>query len=215
MLEHKHCNRHDPHPGEDQKEFFNELAEEWDKISVHEKEKVEYITSLLDLKGNEKILDVGTGTGVMISFYEEYLTNGSVKGVDFSENMICQCKKKYPLSEHPNVSFEVADIYDITSREEYDIIMCYSCFPHFTDHQRAIDIFASALKKDGIFAIAHSSSRDHINHVHSHSSSNIQNDVLPSLEELSSMMKKAGLSVTFERSDNEYHIIIGLKSNYL
>lgn len=212
-MEH-HCkghHHHNPAPGEDQKEFFNKLAKEWDEISIHEGEKVDYITSLLKLKGTERILDVGTGTGVMIPFYEKHLTTGSVLAVDFSENMIQQCQQKFPISDHPNIEFKVADIYDMEYQDEFDVVMSYSCFPHFTDHQRAIDIFARSLKTNGKFAIAHSSSRDHINHVHSHSSSHIQNDVLPSLEELNKMMGKAGLFVIFEQSDEEYHIIIGVK----
>ena len=205
---HEHRN---PAPGEDQKEFFNKLAGEWDKITIHDENKVRYITSLLELKGNEKILDVGTGTGVMIPFYEEMITTGSILAVDFSENMISQCRKKFPRSEHPGVTFEVADVYDLKNTNEFDVVMCYSCFPHFTDHQKAIGIFARALRPGGKFAITHSSSRDHINHVHSDSSHHIQKDVLPSLKELNSMFAKANLSVVFERSDDEYHIINGKK----
>jgi demethylmenaquinone methyltransferase/2-methoxy-6-polyprenyl-1,4-benzoquinol methylase len=210
-MKHCHNGHRRPAPGEDQKEFFNKLADDWDNISVHEKEKVEYITSLLELKGNEKILDVGTGTGVMIPFYEKRLTSGSIRAVDFSEKMISKCKEKFPPSKHPMVAFEVADIYDLTYEEEFDVVMCYSCFPHFADHQRAIDIFTKALRPGGKFVIAHSSSRDHINHIHSGSSHHIQKDVLPALEELSAMLGRAGLSVIFEQSDTDYHIMIGDK----
>jgi demethylmenaquinone methyltransferase/2-methoxy-6-polyprenyl-1,4-benzoquinol methylase len=205
-MEHKHHAR-----GEGQKEFFDKLAGEWDTITFHEEKKVRYITSLLKLNGGEDILDVGTGTGVMVPFYEEYLKTGSIIAIDFSENMISQCMKKFPRAEHPNVAFEVADVYDLKSEEEFDVVMCYSCFPHFADHQRAIDIFACSLRQGGKFAIAHSSSRDHINHVHSDSSHHIQKDLLPSLTELDSMFNNADLHVSFERSDSEYHIIIGEK----
>jgi len=208
---HSHNHDHNPGEGEDQKAFFNKLAGEWDSVSVHETEKVRYITSLLKIKGNERILDVGTGTGIMIPFYEEKLSTGSVLAIDFAEKMIQKCREKYSSSDHPKVSFEVADVYDLSFNKEFDIVMCYSCFPHLTEHQKAINIFAKALKKGGKYAIAHSSSRDHINHIHSHSSHHIQKDVLPDLKELSAMFIKAGLSVTFERSDRDYHIIIGEK----
>jgi len=213
-MEHGHRHRN-PAPGEGQKEFFNKLAGEWDTITIHDENKVRYITSLLSLDGNERILDVGAGTGVMVPFYKEHITTGSVLAIDFSENMISQCRKKFPPSEHPNVAFEVADVYDLKFEKEFDVVMCYSCFPHFTDHQRAIDIFARSLRQGGKFAIAHSSSRDHINHIHGGSSHHIQKDVLPSLKELNSMFVKAGLSVTFERSDDDYHIIVGEKKRRL
>jgi cyclopropane fatty-acyl-phospholipid synthase-like methyltransferase len=63
------------------KGFFNEKAEVWDEISVHNLEKVQYISELLDIRGDDRILDVGTGTGIMIPFYEKYLVNGSVVAV--------------------------------------------------------------------------------------------------------------------------------------
>jgi len=210
LMEHKHHgNHHEPAPGEDQKEFFNKLAGEWDVINVNDENKIRYIVSLLELKGKEDILDVGTGTGVMIPFYKENLIEGSILAVDFSENMISKCREKFPPSGCPDINFEVADIYETTYKERFDVVVCYSCFPHFADHQRAVDILSEALKSGGRLAIAHSSSRDHINHVHSHSSHHIQRDVLPDLQELGSMFNKAGLSVTFKRSDDDYHIIIG------
>ena len=211
-MEHRHCGGHHGHAsGEDQKEFFNKLADEWDVITVHNEDRVRYIVSLLKLKGTEKILDVGTGTGVMIPFYEEHLTSGSVHAMDFSEKMIARCNEKFPAFGHPNVTFGVADVYDMKYRDEFDIVMCYSCFPHFSDHQRAVDILAGALRPGGRLAIAHATSRDRVNNVHSQSSRHIQNDVLPCLNELGSMFGKAGLSAVFRQSDDEYHIIIGEK----
>ena len=64
------------------KDFFNEKAEIWDEITVHDLEKVQYITEMLNIQGDDKILDVGTGTGIMIPFYERYLVNGGVVGED-------------------------------------------------------------------------------------------------------------------------------------
>jgi len=197
---------------ENNKEFFDRLADAWDNISIHDMNKVEYITSLLEMKGTERILDVGTGTGIMMPFYEKRLTTGSVLAVDISENMISRCKKKYPACDHPSLEFKVADIYDLDLENEFDVVMCYSCFPHFKDHQRAVDIFARSLKSNGRFVIAHSSSRDHINHVHKHGGADICEDVLPTLGELTKIANASGLSVIFERSDSEYHIIIAVKT---
>jgi len=207
----KHCDHQHDHKGKDQKEFFNGLANSWDNISVHDLIKVDYIISLLNLKGNEKIIDVGTGTGVLIPFYEKYLTSGSVLAVDFSNEMISRCKEKYPEAEHPLVKFEVTDIYDTAYEKEFDIVMCYSCFPHFNDHQKVVNILSHSLNPNGKLIIAHSSSRNHINHVHKHGGSDIHDDVLPTLEELSTILAKAKLQTVFQRSDGGYHIIIAEK----
>ena len=87
------------------KNFFNEKAEIWDEITVHNLEKVQYITEMLGIHGDDRILDVGTGTGIMIPFYERYLVNGSVVAVDYSEKMIEVARSKYPEKEHPKISY--------------------------------------------------------------------------------------------------------------
>jgi Methylase involved in ubiquinone/menaquinone biosynthesis len=207
----KHCDHQHNHGEKNQREFFNELANSWDNISIHDLTKVDYIISLLGLKGDERIMDVGTGTGILIPFYEKYLTSGSVLAVDFSKEMISRCKEKYPEAEHPLVRFEVTDVYDTAYEKEFDVVTCYSCFPHFNDHQKVVDILSRSLNPGGKFMIAHSSSRDHINHVHRHGGSDIHDDVLPTLEELSILFTKSELHILFERSDEDYHIIIAEK----
>ena len=209
----KHCNHQHNNAEKDQKEFFNRLANDWDNISIHDLKKVDYIISLLNLKGNEKIMDVGTGTGILIPFYEKYLTSGSILALDFSEEMITCCKEKYPKIEHPLVEFTMTDIYDTAYEDEFDVVMCYSCFPHFNDHQKVTDVMSRSLSPRGKLVIAHSSSRDHINHVHRHGGSDIHDDILPTLEELSTIVANAGLKTVFERSDGDYHIIIAKKNS--
>jgi ubiquinone/menaquinone biosynthesis C-methylase UbiE len=79
-----------------QKDFFNEKARIWDEITVHNLEKVQYIAELLGIHSDDRILDIGTGTGIMIPFYEKYLVDGSVVAVDYSEKMIEMARSKYP-----------------------------------------------------------------------------------------------------------------------
>jgi demethylmenaquinone methyltransferase/2-methoxy-6-polyprenyl-1,4-benzoquinol methylase len=114
-----------------QRDFFNERAEKWDKITIHNLEKVQYITDLMQIQCNDKKLDVGTGTGVMIPFYEKYLVTGCVVAVDYSEKMIAVARSKYSEKEHPLVSFLASDVYELKFDSEFDLVVCYSCFPHF------------------------------------------------------------------------------------
>jgi len=194
-----------------QKEFFNEKAEVWDEITIHDLGKVQYITDLLGIQGNDKILDVGTGTGIMIPFYEKHLTDGCIVAVDYSDKMIEVARSKYPAKEHPKVTFLVADVYELKYDEEFDIVVCYSCFPHFVNQPLAIDLLSKALKRGGRLAVAHSNSADKINGVHMNGGVEIKNDFLPSMQQLRQMMMANGLKVTFERDDEEYFICIATK----
>ena len=193
------------------KNFFNEKAEIWDEITVHNLEKVQYITEMLGIHGDDRILDVGTGTGIMIPFYERYLVNGSVVAVDYSEKMIEVARSKYPEKEHPKISYLVSDVYDLKYDSDFDIVVCYSCFPHLVDQTLALKILSKALKKGGRLVVAHSDSAKTINGVHMNSGE-VRNDCLPSMELLKQMMKESGLEVTFERNDENYFICIARKA---
>ena len=194
-----------------QRDFFNEKAGIWDKITVHNLEKVQYIIELLGLHSNDRVLDVGTGTGIMIPFYERYLVDGSVVAVDYSEKMIEVARSKYPEKEHPLISYLVSDVYQLKYDADFDLVVCYSCFPHFVDQHLAIKILSKALKKGGCLVVAHSDSAKTINGVHMNGGVEIGNDFLPSMELLKQTMKKSGLAVTFERDDESYFICIARK----
>ena len=193
------------------KDFFNEKAGLWDEITVHNLEKVQYITEMLRIHSDDRILDVGTGTGIMIPFYEKNLVDGSVVAVDYSEKMIEVARSKYPEKEHPKISYLVADVYDLKYDEDFDIVVCYSCFPHLVDPPLAIKILSRALKKGGCLAVAHSESAETINGVHMNSGGEVGNDRLPSMELLKQMMKESGLEVAFERNDENYFVCIARK----
>jgi demethylmenaquinone methyltransferase/2-methoxy-6-polyprenyl-1,4-benzoquinol methylase len=193
------------------REFFNEKAEIWDKITIHKLQKVQYITELLKIQPDDKILDVGTGTGIMIPFYEKYLVDGSVVAVDYSEKMIEVARLKYPQKEHPRVSFLVSDVYDLNYDAEFDLVVCYSCFPHFIDQPLALKILSKVLRKGGRLAVAHSDSAKKINGVHMNGGVEVGNDFLPRMELLRQMMEESGLDVTFERDDENYFICIAKK----
>ncbi len=194
-----------------QKDFFNQKAKVWDSITIHNLEKVQYITELLKIQSDDKILDVGTGTGIMIPFYEKYLVNGRVVAVDYSKKMIDIARSKYPEEDHPLISYRVSDVYELKYDNEFDLVVCYSCFPHFVDQLLALKILSKALRKGGRLVVGHSDSARKINGVHINGGVEIENDFLPTMEILKHMMKESGLTVTFERDDEDYFICITKK----
>lgn len=197
-------------PNGKQKEFFDSHAEEWDEINHNDPSKLEYISDILDIEGNESILDVGTGTGVMIPYYQERLRGGSITALDFSPWMILRASLKYPPSD--GLRYVMKDVCDLEPTGSYDLIVCYSCFPHFPDPQRALRAMSGALKQGGRLAIAHSSSKEFINHVHSCGGEEISRDFLPDAGIMGELFAEQGIDTVFSRDDGDYYIVIGRKT---
>jgi ubiquinone/menaquinone biosynthesis C-methylase UbiE len=195
-----------------QKEFFDAHAHEWDDINHNDPSKLGYISDLLDIKGGERILDVGTGTGVMIPYYLQRLRNGTVTALDFSEEMIRKASLKYPRSER--LEYVVSDVCDLEPSYSYDLIVCYSCFPHFPDPRKALKAMTGALKNGGRLAIAHSSSKEFINQVHRDGGEEISKDFLPNAEIMSELYREQGIETVFSRDDSDYYVVIGKKISF-
>ncbi len=143
------------------REFFNSLAEKWDSICHHDFKKIQNIVSLSGVKKNSKILDVGTGTGVLVPYLLESFPQ-HITAIDVSENMIKVAKKKINDSR---VSFIVKDFFQLEV-QSFDYIFFYSVYPHFLDKEALFMHAKKLLKKDGKIVIAHSESKEKINSIH-------------------------------------------------
>ncbi|WP_196001559.1 class I SAM-dependent methyltransferase [Clostridium sp. 1001271B_151109_B4] len=183
----------------DNREFFNSLAYKWDEICDHDDKKIREILELSNVKKDSKILDIGTGTGILISYLLEKLPSKLV-GVDISENMIEVARKKY---KDEDVKFIVSDIMNF-NEDKYDYIFIYSAYPHFKDKEKLFEHLSELLNENGKVIIAHSQSRDEINHVHSKSDI-VKEDILLSVEDNSKIINKyLKIEKTIDNSEMYY-----------
>ncbi|MBU5485140.1 class I SAM-dependent methyltransferase [Clostridium sp. MSJ-11] len=166
------------------REFFNNLASKWDEICNHDDKKLREIINLSNIRENSKILDVGTGTGVLVKYLLE-CSPIVIKAVDLSENMIEVAKSKY---NNDNVEFIVSDIMDF-HEGEFEYIFLYSVYPHFIDKDKLFLHLHKLLNINGKIVIAHSESKERINNIHKKNDS-VKDHMLPSVEVTSNIMSK-------------------------
>lgn len=191
-----------------QKEFFNSIAYKWDIVCKHDTEKISFILNLLDINEGSKVIDVGTGTGVLIPYLSSCVGNdGKVIAIDFAEKMLEVAKNKCYFE---NVSFVCGDILKINlSKHSFDYIICYSVFPHFEDKLAAIKIISKFLKIGGKFIICHSQSRDAINNLHRNVSEVVNEDNLPDIDTIKNYFEQIGMTIIHQIDNNEMFVIIG------
>ena len=204
------------HSAEKQKQFFNEHALTWDSDNSHDTHKLEFIAALLDLKAGQTVLDVGTGTGVMVPYLLKWVQpegkiEGKIIGVDFSEKMIDIVRSRFKKEDYPNLEFVVKEINEFQMDAQFDAILCYSCFPHFVEPEKTLRHLVMGLKSGGKLMIAHSESRHAINNMHEESDQQVKYAYLPKIIELQRMMESFGLEVLRKVDSKEMFIILAKK----
>lgn len=191
-----------------QVDFFNNIAKEWDNIIEVNDEKINMLLSKISIKDGENILDVGTGTGVLIPFLKSLNPNGNIKGVDISEGMLTVARNKF--KNIANLSFEEIDIEKTSMKEKYDKIVLYSMFPHLQDKTNAIKVLTeNNLKQGGKLIIAHSNGREYLNNMHKKADERVSEDRLIPILNQKKLFEEVGLKVidAFE-NDEIYYIVI-------
>lgn len=193
-----------------QKDFFNEKAEIWDEICPHDISKVKTIIDMLNIEKGASVLDVGTGTGVLVPELSSRVGEaGRILAVDVSDKMIEVCERKH---KYKNAQFKCVDAL-VLKENNYQYITCYSMFPHFQDKKEALNILAQKLSKNGKLIICHSQSRDAINSLHQTAGEEVKEDKLPTIETLEKYFSEAGLKTVHTVDNDEMFVIIGEKTN--
>jgi ubiquinone/menaquinone biosynthesis C-methylase UbiE len=173
--------------------YFNEQADSWDE-NVAEKDtaKLEQMAGRLELKPGSMVLDVGTGTGVFIPYlFDSIGKKGRIVALDIAEEML---KKARTKRFDGNIDYLQADIGEIPLPDgTFDSVVCYSSFPHFQDKPGALAEIKRVMKGGGRLVICHTSSRAHINEVHSQIPV-VENDVLPDSIGMLLLLKEAGFT---------------------
>jgi demethylmenaquinone methyltransferase/2-methoxy-6-polyprenyl-1,4-benzoquinol methylase len=191
----------------DQKAYFNNLAEVWDQKVQHDPKKIVQILDGLDIFSGHHVLDVGTGTGVLIPELAKRVgSEGFVKAVDISDRMIEVAQRKHI---YPAVEIECADVLSMRKTSSFDHVICFSMFPHFHDQENAIRELVGHLTAKGRFTIAHSQSRTAINALHLKAGEEVKKDRLPTMAVLRSYYKQAGLKVVYEVDTEELFVLVG------
>ncbi len=193
-------------------EYFDQLAPAWDKELTGERLKcLSNIVKELDIEPGYYVLDIGSGTGVLLPFLiAELGDEGKIVALDFSAEMLVQGKAK---SSPPIVNFVQADGMAIPLADySMDLALCNSVFPHFNDKVKALKEIARVLRNNGRLVICHTMSLAMVNQLHQSIGGVVANALLPHEFQLKELIKQAGLKVTHFEDGPERYLVIAEKS---
>lgn len=188
---------------QDIQQFFDHLSQDWDAQQCDKTAIINQILDTIGLNEGDRVLDVACGTGVMFPYYLERNV-GSLSAIDLSPSMVSIAREKYP-----EIAVMCGDAESFTYSETFDQIMIYNAFPHFPDPETLLATLEKALAPGGRITVAHSMSRDMINHHHSGGASHVSHS-LPDAEEVSSLFPPT-MDVDIVVSDHCKYIVSGFR----
>lgn len=127
---------------EDVKATYDKIAGCWkNKVWVQSSDFTSRIVQFAEIKGDEKALDIGIGSGDL----ETSLNLENVTGIDISSKMLDECRKA-----HPQFKLLVCDAEYIPFRDEcFDLVFCRNLLQHFEDPYKAFGEMHRVTKKQG------------------------------------------------------------------
>ena len=113
------------------------------------------LADLLDLRGDERVLDVATGTGHGALELAARLPRGRATGVDFSAGMLAQARQKAAARGVANVEFAEMDMLDLRFYgPPFDAALCSFGIFFVEDMETALAQIAAKVRPGGRVAFS-------------------------------------------------------------
>ena len=125
-------------------------AAEYARRSSLQEVMAEEVLAFLDLQDGEQVLDVGCGDGKITAEIAARIPNGSVIGVDPSQDMIAFASSHFGPEIRPNLRFEVGDARHLPFREEFDLVVSFNALHWVPQQDAALQSIRCAMKSDGV-----------------------------------------------------------------
>jgi len=187
--------------------FFDHHAATWDRdMDLDALRRLSRVVRMAGVEAGERILDLGSGTGVLIPHLLDALgPRGTVVAADFSAEMIRQSARRRWDSR---VSLVQADGLRLPfANGAFDRVLCNATLPHFADKQAALGEMTRVLRPGGVVVISHPIGRRRVAEIHQAAGGPVEEDRVPNVPVLTAMLYQAGARVTQAVDDPEFHFV--------
>ncbi|MEW5733662.1 MAG: methyltransferase domain-containing protein [Thermodesulfobacteriota bacterium] len=100
----------------------------------------------LAFSGDERVVDLGCGSGELASEMADRVPQGKVLGLDANESMIRAAREKH---QKPNLSFAVSDIRELALLNEVDLFFSNATLHWIKEHDRLLAALYRGLAPGG------------------------------------------------------------------
>lgn len=132
---------------------FNIQAKTYDtdKNGKHARSLYQHVINTLSALQFSNVLDVGCGTGEILSAIRKLYPTASLHGIDISQEMLKQTERK----GIDNVKLYLGDAEHLPfENARFNVLICTDSFHHYPNPQQVIDEFYRVLQNGGYLLLA-------------------------------------------------------------
>ncbi len=193
-------------------DYFGAIADQWDGWQELEALRANLAAGLREfgVAPDEKVLDVGCGTGNLTSALLAHLSSsGRVIAVDIAPRMIELAHRKIADTR---VEWHVSNAQRLlVPAESCDRVICYSVWPHFDDRLAVATEFWRVLRSGGKLHVWHLLPRDRVNTIHAAAGEAVRADVLPPADETAHLLGRLGFSILAAEDGSDRYLVTAVK----
>ena len=158
-----------------------------------------------------RVLEPGCGTGRLTEILAEKVgESGHVVALDISARMVEFARKR--VGGKKNVEVHQKKLEDfLLSERGFDLVLCHQVFPHLEDKAEALAMMRRALKSGGQLIIFHFIPFKEINDRHRKAGTAVENDLMPSTEEMEKLLSDAGFKIRLWEDDDQGYFVQAIK----
>jgi ubiquinone/menaquinone biosynthesis C-methylase UbiE len=196
------------------KEYFNNLARNWDAeadAASGSQERIRQILGDYISFIGSPLLDLGSGTGILVPALADLLPAGQkIVEFDMSLRMLSQTMVKN-IDRVRILSVNGDAHYLPFGDRSMATVICFRSLPHFHDPHGALKEMHRILQSGGHLIVLHLMGHRQLNRYHSRSNGAIQRDYLPTLSELTGLVGQNKFQLVQALENEDLYLWAGRK----
>ena len=190
-----------------QRKYFNENVDLFEPpLPKGVPERLKTTVRASGLQAGEKVLDVGTGTGILISYILKYRPS-EIHVCDLAENMLERVRQKFP-----RVITHLYDIKDLPLPDDsLNVVFINGCFSNILDKSKSLRNIYRLLQNKGRLVISHPLGRSFIVELKQHTPFHL--DLLPDELEARDLLEPHGFEIVEFRDEFAFYLVVAKTKN--